>query len=683
MYENFHKIRFHTKNISLNKICFLLLIITFVGFSLAYSLSTPVYEGPDEEAHYQYSINAKDALISLPNSIVQSGSLYYLVTGEISNLVNQHDDNIAVNYGYPFDYKGKFHHGPKDVFPYTGLALEIHILRIISIFCGIVTIIFTYKISKIIFDKNKWLPLFSTALVSLTPSFIWINSVMNTDVFVWMFSTIAIFFITRFIKENFKFKLIIYVAIFTGLAILSKINGYFIYTIVFSVLLYLALSRQISPVNFFKHSGLFLSISILSGAFWLPLKIINIFYVKKSADIIYELNILPNSGYSGFNYINEHWFSFDFLHNRLIEFSLSGMGQNVIWIPKIYFFIADGFLAFSLIGIFYVVIKREYHKFNINKNYLVLFLAPIFALSFMFYNWFFSEIGIARYTFPIISIFGIIFTVGFFAFIRKKLTPLLFTPLLFLVFVNIMNINTIQNELSFDLEDSDGDGIPNDLDIKPLFYSNKFSDGKLGGTTDGVLERIDPANITDSNSLKKEILSQIRRWSPSFDYLLALVPSDLYNYPDNRKLELRNALSDLERDGKIFSHGDAWTIAVHKIWMQKEENGIRIRNDDANTFQPIQIDTCNDKLILNHTNEVIFSCDGGLKIIHPVLKLPFGIKDGDLIQGKNQAEVYLIQNGNKHHIRTIETFKQLGFTPDMIKFVPKEIFDEIPTGAPI
>jgi len=644
-------------------------------------LSTPAYEGPDEESHYQYSI---DALASLQNSTIYTGSPYYLVTAGISSLINQHGEAIPVNYGYPFDYKGKFQHDIRDVFPYAGIPLEIHILRIISIFCGIVTIIFTYKISKIIFDKKKWLPLFSTALVSLTPTFIWISAVMNTDVFVWMFSTIAIYFIMRFIREHFKFKLIIYISIFTGLAILSKNNGYFLYTIIFSVLIYLVMSRQISAINFLKHSGLFLSVSILSGAFWLPLKILDISFTKKSVDITSGLNLLPNTGFSGFNYINEHWFNLDFLHNRLIEFSLSGMGQNVIWIPKIYFLIADGFIAFSLIGIFYIIIKRKYNKFNIDKNYLIVFLAPIFMLLIMFYNWFFSEIGVARYTFPIISIFGIIFTIGFFVFIPKNFSLLLLAPLLFLAFVNVVNISTIQNELAFGLEDSDGDGIPNDLDTEPFLYSNTFSDRQTGGTN-GEIERIDPASVTDSDPLKKEILSQVRRWSPSFDYLLVLIPSDLYNYPDNAKLELRNALIDLEQDGKIISHGDAWTVVTQKILVQKDKNGIKIRNEYSNAFQPIQINTCNKKLILNYTDEIVFSCnDDRLKITQPTLKLlPVDIKNGDLIQGENQSKVYLIQNGKKHHIRTIETFEKLGFTTDMIKFIPKRILDEIPTGAPI
>jgi len=66
-----------------------------------------------------------------------------------------------------------------------------------------------------------------------------------------------------------------------------------------------------------------------------------------------------------------------------------------------------------------------------------------------------------------------------------------------------------------------------------------------------------------------------------------------------------------------------------------------------------------------------------------ILFFKYSIEDGDVIQEENQTKVYLIQDGQKHHIRTIEMFKKLGYTSNDVEFVTREILDKIPTGAPI
>jgi hypothetical protein len=66
-----------------------------------------------------------------------------------------------------------------------------------------------------------------------------------------------------------------------------------------------------------------------------------------------------------------------------------------------------------------------------------------------------------------------------------------------------------------------------------------------------------------------------------------------------------------------------------------------------------------------------------------ILFFKYSIEDGDVIQGENQTKVYLIQHGQKHHIRRIKMFEKLGYTSNDIEFVTREILNKIPTGAPI
>ena len=60
-----------------------------------------------------------------------------------------------------------------------------------------------------------------------------------------------------------------------------------------------------------------------------------------------------------------------------------------------------------------------------------------------------------------------------------------------------------------------------------------------------------------------------------------------------------------------------------------------------------------------------------------------GTQDEDLIQGESRDEVYLLQNKLKRHIANPDVFASHGFTPDMIKRVPNDVIDKIPTGLTI
>ena len=123
------------------------------------------------------------------------------------------------------------------------------------------------------------------------------------------------------------------------------------------------------------------------------------------------------------------------------------------------------------------------------------------------------------------------------------------------------------------------------------------------------------------------------------------------------------------------------------------------------------IKICNNNIIkeISPKSGIIFSCNAqGLDIfknISYVPILPKGLENGDLVQGDNSVQVYLIENGVKRHItekskvvkeylfgtafpvkrhiEKISTWDELHFTVDMIKFVPENIIKKIPTGKKI
>ena len=86
-------------------------------------------------------------------------------------------------------------------------------------------------------------------------------------------------------------------------------------------------------------------------------------------------------------------------------------------------------------------------------------------------------------------------------------------------------------------------------------------------------------------------------------------------------------------------------------------------------------------------DKIVFSCINNEPNIleHSILlhDLPFGLKEGDLIQGETRGEVYILQDKTKRHIANPEVFTLHGFTIDMIKQVPNDVVDKIFEGFPI
>ena len=232
MSESFQKISVYTKDIPLKKICFLLILVTFVGFALTYSILTPTHEGPDEDAHYRYSIwlfNPElrpDLTTLLYNSVAQP--LYYVVNSIFFNILDPDDEYVGglhVTYEYPRTDVNRFQHGPEEIFPYSDIALTVHTLRLLSIAFGVITLIFVYKIAQLVFHNHNWLPLYTTAFVSLIPMFLSINAVLNSDVLLWTLSAIALFFLLKFVNEPNRIRFVILTAVFATLALSAKSNG--------------------------------------------------------------------------------------------------------------------------------------------------------------------------------------------------------------------------------------------------------------------------------------------------------------------------------------------------------------------------------------------------------------------------------------------------------------------------
>jgi hypothetical protein len=667
-------------------ILLILILVIFVTFAVLYSLTVPALEAPDEGAHYSgiRHMNDKDLDPGRVGKLLDREPIYYVLKSIVIDFFPSEDHLVGTspwNPDFPHNPAARIH-GQEEIFPFEGLSAIVHTLRLFSIIYGLITLIFVYKIGKTVFQNNKWLPLLLTAGVATLPTFVWMNSVINPDSLLWMFSTISIYFLLKFVSTT-QYRYIALVAAFAFLAISTKQMGIALYPITVLGIGYFLFSKRLNKIEMIKGLSIFLGITIICFGILFS-------YNQIESESIQE-QTQEESNFTFTGIIKKIPFlskilvqepSFEritdpsFVHSRLIKFAISGMGWNSVWafgIPVDIFFLSslgslnykeylgslpyhflDIFLVLSGIGILFLIKNRKNLDVKLDRHHLfIMFSSIVMVISVVFYNWLFNQVGLMRYTFPIIVCYGVVFTLGWYSVFRqKKLKILLLVPILFFISMNILNIGIIQETFSNDMQDLTADGIIDNIDTNPALFSNNFRHVHNGHETYG--------SIINRENLDGENQNNI---SPNF------------------------------------------------FRISKNNEGIQIMNGHSNESDLLLVKICSDKVIKQIPPEsgIIFSCNTqGLdlfKNIGYIPILPYGLVNGDLVQGNDSIQVYLIEDGVKRHIteksttvkeylfgtafpikrhiESVSTFNELGYTVEMVKFVPENIIKKIPTSKMI
>lgn len=356
-----------------------LLFIFLISFliRLAFVFVIPPWQSADEYAHYWYMDRiAKTNSLPTPNEEFFSYEsfqppLYYIIG---SVFIKIFEPNITHQFEivrYPF---------------------ILIILRLISVFAGLLITYFSYRIYLNFTNINSKDRLIATAFISMIPTFVGTTSTLNNDTFVILFSTISIFYSS---KREFDENEILKASIFAAIAILMKLNG--------AVLLPVILFR-ITWDNWNDKKRLFyksvIAISVVSVGI-ITLVIRN--YVQ------FDALVVTDPGY-----VKQFSFSVDYLIYAVRNLTWSfwfAFGRTYQITPPIYIYLITivPLLILSIIGII-----KNFNKFNF------VFIFAFFALGivtlFSLYYTLTYPMGTAtswgKNLYPVISLTGILLAVG-------------------------------------------------------------------------------------------------------------------------------------------------------------------------------------------------------------------------------------------------------------------------------
>ncbi|MFN8459070.1 MAG: hypothetical protein U0401_31220 [Anaerolineae bacterium] len=187
----------------------------FLLLGLGYSLLTPVFENSDETLHYPFIKHLADGQglpIAAPGQLWnQEGTqppLYYALVAASTFWINS--DNLPEllqrNPHWLFtevralinDNQNLVLHGPMDAFPYRRAALAVHLGRGWSLLFGLLTVIFTFLLTRYLFPRNLPLALTATALTALNPQFLRVSATVSNDTLSAALTTLAVLLAFRF-----------------------------------------------------------------------------------------------------------------------------------------------------------------------------------------------------------------------------------------------------------------------------------------------------------------------------------------------------------------------------------------------------------------------------------------------------------------------------------------------------
>lgn len=230
-----------------------LIIAVYTVLAVFYSLATPVFEAPDELWHYlvirhivdydSLPIQVRPPGESLSRQEASQPPLYYLIAAFLLDVANRDDrqpvrvlDDVAeLNpFGQPGvlgarENRNIVFHSADEGFPYSGVTLDVHLLRLLSIALGMVTVVATYALALQLADG--WLPypralaLTAAALNATIPQFLYITSSVNNDNLATALSSLGLLAAVGIVKTGFATRHALWLGLLVGMSAITKLSG--------------------------------------------------------------------------------------------------------------------------------------------------------------------------------------------------------------------------------------------------------------------------------------------------------------------------------------------------------------------------------------------------------------------------------------------------------------------------
>jgi hypothetical protein len=213
------------------------ILVLFVGLATWYSVTIPLGEAPDELPHFTY-VRYLVQNGCLPATTEEHEAfqppLYYALGAALTFWIDDRPDasfdvraNAYFDANDPRAPKNLLLHSADDDWPFRGWALAWHLVRLVSIALGGITVWAVYRLGCVIRSERSAIPLVMAALTAFTPQFVFLSAVANNDNAAIAFSALTLWQVGALLQEGDRSRLwkrYLRIGLLLGLGLLSKAN---------------------------------------------------------------------------------------------------------------------------------------------------------------------------------------------------------------------------------------------------------------------------------------------------------------------------------------------------------------------------------------------------------------------------------------------------------------------------
>lgn len=253
----------------------LLILIAYLVLASWYSVTIPLGEAPDEAPHYsliRYVARERGYPTGEEEHEAFQPPLYYALGALATFWIDAEDFVIKANSDFSFTDpeapQNLLLHTRAESFPYKGWALAWHLVRLLSVIMGAVTVGATYALAREIFPRDRSIALGSAALNAFIPQFLFISGVANNDNLAAMLSSLILILMVGLMKGKGGPRSPLLLGFLLGLGVLTKMSLLaFIPTALVVIVL---LARRLGLRQGAKISGaVFIPFLLISGPWFL------------------------------------------------------------------------------------------------------------------------------------------------------------------------------------------------------------------------------------------------------------------------------------------------------------------------------------------------------------------------------------------------------------------------------
>jgi hypothetical protein len=215
------------------------ILVLFVVLGVAYALTTPTLEAPDEIHHYNYIRSLIDTggpprVKDEEKSFSNHAPLYYAI-GALSSFWVGEDDLDAwdtrynPHFGYRFgdvgrDNKNIYFHPDADRFGASDTWLGVRVVRAVSVLMGAATVWAIYRVGREVFPDRPEMAVGAAGLAAFIPEFLFISGAVNDDNGAALFGALALWGMMRIVRRGFGPRRCVGLGLALGLGWLSKLT---------------------------------------------------------------------------------------------------------------------------------------------------------------------------------------------------------------------------------------------------------------------------------------------------------------------------------------------------------------------------------------------------------------------------------------------------------------------------